>query len=210
MLIVGAKGFAKEVLEVCHQNNKLENLVFYDDVNQDIGEQLFNKFPILKSIEDAKSYFEMIDNRFTIGIGNPHLRKMLVEKFEGIGGVLASTISSKSDIGSYEVYINSGANILDGVKISNDVKIGKSAIIYYNSIITHDCKIGNYVEISPNVTVLGRVSVGNFAHLGAGSTILPDINIGENVVVGAGSVVTKDVPDNCTVVGIPAKIIKEG
>ena len=28
MLIVGAKGFAKEVLEVCHQNNKLENLVF--------------------------------------------------------------------------------------------------------------------------------------------------------------------------------------
>ena len=50
MLIVGAKGFAKEVLEVCHQNNELENLVFYDDVNQDIGEQLFNKFPILKSI----------------------------------------------------------------------------------------------------------------------------------------------------------------
>lgn len=210
MLIVGAKGFAKEVLEVCHQNNELENLVFYDDVNQDIGEQLFNKFPILKSIEDAKSYFETIDNRFTIGIGNPHLRKMLVEKFEGIGGVLASTISSKSDIGSYEVYINNGANILDGVKISNDVKIGKSAIIYYNSIITHDCKIGNYVEISPNVTVLGRVSVGNFAHLGAGSTILPNINIGKNVVVGAGSVVTKDVPDNCTVVGIPAKVIKEG
>ncbi|MFZ2430593.1 MAG: hexapeptide transferase, partial [Lutibacter sp.] len=35
MLVIGAKGFAKEVLEVVHQLNELENLVFYDDVNKD-------------------------------------------------------------------------------------------------------------------------------------------------------------------------------
>jgi len=35
------------------------------------------------------------------------------------------------------------------------------------------------------------------------------VTIGENSVVGAGSVVTKDVPDNCVVVGNPAKIIKK-
>ena len=51
MLIVGAKGFAKEVLEICHQNNELENLVFYDDVNDDVNGLLFDKFPILKSID---------------------------------------------------------------------------------------------------------------------------------------------------------------
>ena len=46
MLIVGAKGFAKEVLEVLHQNNQTENVVFFDDVNPDIGDFLFGKFKI--------------------------------------------------------------------------------------------------------------------------------------------------------------------
>ena len=40
MLIVGAKGFAKEVLEVLHRNKDLQKLVFFDDVNVDIGEKL--------------------------------------------------------------------------------------------------------------------------------------------------------------------------
>jgi len=206
MLIVGAKGFAKEVLEICHHNNELENLVFYDDVNDDVNGLLFDKFPILKSIEEAKNYFDKVDNRFTIGIGNPQLRQKITKKFENLGGIITSTISKKSDIGSYGVIIGNGSNILDGVKISNDVTIGKSAIIYYNSIITHDCKVGDFVEISPNVTILGRATIDSLTQLGSGSTILPDVNIGKNVVVGAGSVVTKDVPDNCTVVGIPAKI----
>lgn len=38
--------------------------------------------------------------------------------------------------------------------------------------------------------------------------MIGDITIGNNVVIGAGSVVTKSVPDNCTVVGNPARIIR--
>lgn len=75
MLILGAKGFAKEVLEICHQNGDTLNLVFYDDVNVEIGDKLFDQFPILYSLDQAEKYFESIDKRFTIGIGNPELRK---------------------------------------------------------------------------------------------------------------------------------------
>ncbi|ANF50406.1 hexapeptide transferase [Chryseobacterium glaciei] len=207
MLIIGAKGFAKEVLEICHKNDDVKNLVFYDDINDNIIGLLYEKFPILKNIAEAKKYFKTIDNRFTIGIGNPTLRKALTERFLNIGGKLTSTISSKADIGSYGIQIGPGANILDGVKISNDVNIGEGCIVYYNSIITHDVVIGNFTEISPDVKILGRAIIGNFCQLGAGSIILPDIKIGDNVIVGAGSVVTKNLPDNCTVIGIPAKII---
>ena len=49
MLIVGAKGFAKEVLEIIHELNQLENLVFFDDVNNDMKGKLLEKFPILKT-----------------------------------------------------------------------------------------------------------------------------------------------------------------
>ena len=81
MLIFGAKGFAKEVLEICHQCEDLKNLVFYDDINLDIGTHLFNQFKILKNIKEAKHYFETVDCRFTIGIGNPELREKIYKKF---------------------------------------------------------------------------------------------------------------------------------
>lgn len=208
MLIIGAKGFAKEVLEVCRQNNELGSLCFYDDVNKEFTSKLFGQFAVLKNIEEARNYFKTVDSRFTIGIGKPLLRKMLCEKFEKHGGKLTSTISRKADIGSYDIEIGDGANILDGVKISNSVKIGIAPIIYYNSIIAHDCLIGDYVEISPGATLLGRAEVGNNVQVGAGSIILPDLKVGSNTIIGAGSVVTKSIPDNCTVVGVPAKIIK--
>ena len=49
MIIVGARGFAKEVLEILYQLNEFENLVFYDDVNNDVPQVLYNEFPILRT-----------------------------------------------------------------------------------------------------------------------------------------------------------------
>ena len=49
MLIIGAKGFAKELLEIFHQKNQTENLCFYDDVNTDAPDFLFEKFKVLKT-----------------------------------------------------------------------------------------------------------------------------------------------------------------
>jgi serine acetyltransferase len=51
-------------------------------------------------------------------------------------------------------------------------------------------------------------TIGNNVSLGANVTIIGDITIGNNVIVGAGSVVVNDIPDNCVVVGNPARIVK--
>jgi len=208
MLIIGAKGFAKEILEVCRQLNQLENLCFFDNVSSDIENKLFDTFPILKSFDEAKDYFKNVNSQFTMGIGNSNLRKKISSQFLQLGGEFSSVISTKADIGFFDVFIGEGANILDGVKISNGVSIGRGALIYYNAIITHDCQLGDFVEISPNATILGRVKIGDYAHIGANATILPNIKIGNNVTVGAGAVVTKNVPDSAILAGIPARIIK--
>ncbi|MBU2939569.1 acetyltransferase [Lacinutrix sp. C3R15] len=209
MLIVGAKGFAKEVLEVMCQLEDVENLAFYDDVNLYEANILYDKFSILKTLEEAKIYFEKIDSRFTLGIGNPILRKMLFERFKELGGKFTSTISTQSIIGTYVKNIGTGANILDQAILSNDVSIGDGVIVYYNAVLTHDVQVGDFVEISPGAILLGRCCIGAFSQIGSHATILPDIVIGQNVIVAAGAVVTKDVPDNCMVAGVPAVVKKQ-
>ena len=54
-----------------------------------------------------------------------------------------------------------------------------------------------------------RPRIGNNVSIGCHVVVLGDITIGNNVTIGAGSVVVKDVPDNCVVVGNPARIIKK-
>ena len=208
MLIIGAKGFAKEVLEVLFQNN-VHNVCFFDDVNPELTEPLYGKFPVLKSIQEVEVYFKSISNEFTIGIGNPLLRKKLFEKFTKIGGEFKSTISPKADIGNFGNKIAQGCNIMTGVIITNDILIHKGVIVNLNTTIGHDSEIGEFVELSPGVSISGNCKIGSYSTIGTNATILPKITIGSNVIVAAGAVVTKDIPDNCMVAGIPAIIKKE-
>lgn len=208
MIIVGAKGLAKEVLEILHQNGETDNLCFYDDVTPDMPEKLFDKFPILRNEEQVKQHLKY-DNRFIIGIGNPKLRKKIADKFTELGGELTTVISTHAEIGSYNVQIEQGCIIMGGVRISNDVKIGRGTLVYYNSVITHDVRIGNFVEVSPGGNLLGRCTIEDLCHIAAGSIIFPDITIGKKSIIAAGSVVRDNVPDNTMVAGIPAIIKKQ-
>lgn len=209
MLIVGAKGFAKEVLEVIYKSNLSQNIAFFDDINEDIYGKLYNRFPILKSTEEVQNYFKEISNKYTIGIGNPILRKKIHTKFASLGGEFTSTICSKTSIGSFGNIINEGCNIMTGTVITNDITIGKGALINLNCTIGHDSIIGEFVELSPGVHVSGNCKIGNYTNIGTNATILPKITIGSNVIIAAGAVVTKDIPDNCMVAGVPAIIKKE-
>ena len=98
MIIIGAKGFAKEVLEVLKQRNELENLFFYDDVNEDIGNTLYGIFPILKSLEEAKKMIELS----SIG------EVVLDRKIESFFQVKETVSSNTVRLYFWEVTTNSG------------------------------------------------------------------------------------------------------
>ncbi len=205
MLIVGAGGFARELLEIFQQKGIADQVGFYDDVNQNTGKLLFDRFPILKNEAQAKDFFSAHGNAFTIGIGNPALRYKMHQKFEGLGGKLNSVISSKACLGSFDVSIGEGCNILDGATFSNSTSAGIGCIVYYNSIITHDCSLGKFAQLSPGATLLGGAKVDDFTVVGSNATILPNVTVGKHAMIGAASVVTKHIPDFALMIGNPAR-----
>lgn len=209
MIIIGAKGFAKEVLEVLHQLNQLDNIAFFDDVNSNIPKKIYNQFPVITSLVDAEAFFKSTDFNFTIGIGNPVFRKYLFDKFIRIGGQYTTTISPKASIGNFNTLIGKGCNIMTGVIITNDIVIKDGALINLNCTIGHDSIIGQFVELSPGVHISGNCMIGDYSVFGTNATMLPNITVGKNVIIGAGSLVTKDIPDNSMAYGIPAKVVKE-
>lgn len=205
MIIIGAGGFAKELLEVCNENELLGELHFYDDVNADQPDKLYDRFPILKTEAELASFFENKSKHFALGLGTPQLREQMANRMKIMGGVLSSIISQKAHISTFDVHIGEGATILHNATIANGCTIGIGTLLYHNVQITHDCIVGDFVELSPGATLLGKVSIGNNVQIGANATVLPGVSIGDNVIIGAGSVVTKNISNNSIVKGAPAK-----
>jgi sugar O-acyltransferase (sialic acid O-acetyltransferase NeuD family) len=210
MIVAGAKGLAKELLEIFFQRNGLHDLYFFDNVSQDNPTKLFNKFSVIRSFDAVRQIFnETGDVTFCLGLGNPVLRHRLCHQFLDIGGNLTSVLSPKADIGHFDTFLGAGCCILHGVVITSNVKLGRGCLVNPNATISHDSQLGDFVEVSPGVNVTGNCSIGAFSFLGSNSVILPKITVGKNVMVGAGAVVTKNIPDNCMVAGVPAVVKKK-
>ena len=100
----------------------------------------------------------------------------------------------------------------EGVRLSYKANLDKS-INPRGVHIGHDTWVlaGAYILAHDYCRgIITDTYIGSNCFIGIGSVIMPGVHIGNEVVVGACAVVTKDVPDNCIVVGNPARIIKTG
>lgn len=78
-----------------------------------------------------------------------------------------------------------------------------------NGVVCHPgARIGANCLLFQQVTITDHVVMGFHVDVGAGAKIIGPLTIGDRVIIGANAVVTKDVPSNCTVAGVPARIIK--
>lgn len=100
---------------------------------------------------------------------------------------------------------------LNQITIGDDVLIASHVYISDNS---HGSYKGDENDSNPQIPPILRdyptapVSIGDCVWIGEGVMILPGVKIGNGVVIGAHSIINKNIPDNCIVVGSPAKIVK--
>lgn len=105
-----------------------------------------------------------------------------------------------------------------GIEIHPGATIGKGLFIDHGSgvIIGETAIVGNNVTLYQGVTLGGTGKETGKRHptlednvmVSAGAKIIGSFTVGENSKIGAGSVVLKPVPPNCTVVGVPGRIVK--
>ncbi|MGI0487301.1 serine O-acetyltransferase [Pantanalinema rosaneae CENA516] len=109
------------------------------------------------------------------------------------------------------------ARFLTGIEIHPGAQIGQGVFIDHGMgvVIGETAIVGDYALIYQGVTLGGtgkesgkrHPTLGENVVVGAGAKVLGNLLIGNNVRIGAGSVVLRDVPSDCTVVGVPGRIV---
>lgn len=114
---------------------------------------------------------------------------------------------------SYWTRIFTGIEIHPKAQIGNRFFIdhGEGVVIGETTIIGDDVLIYQQVTLGGTGNEHGKrhPTIGNNVIIGAGAKILGNIKIGDNTRVGAGSVVVDDVPEHCTVVGVPGRVVQQ-
>lgn len=113
--------------------------------------------------------------------------------------------------------ISNFARFLTGIEIHPGAKIGRKLFIDHGMgvVIGETTEIGDNVTIYQGATLGGtgkekgkrHPTIGNNVVISSGAKVLGPFKVGDNSKIGAGSVVLKEVPPNCTVVGVPGRVV---
>lgn len=206
VIIIGAGGHSKIVIDILEESNEFNIIGLLDDNEGIQGKYILDK-KVLGNIKSLKKY-DPKNTGFIISIGNNQIRRKLYNQILEWGFTPVNVISKHAVISQY-ARLGNGLIINAGVKIHPDVVIEDNVIIGMNATISHDSIVERDVHISPGVHLTGSVHVETGADIGTGAVVIPGVKIGRNSIIGAGAVVTENIDENSVAVGVPAKIIKK-
>lgn len=167
-----------------------------------------------------KRFIEEIDSFFARDPA-AHSRMEVILLYPGVHAVLSHKLAHRLWNRGWKFFarfISQITRFFTGIEIHPGATIGKRLFIDHGIgvVIGETAKIGNDVTIYHGVTLGGtsfsggirHPQVGNNVIIGAGAQLLGPIKIGDNARIGSNAVVVSDVPEDATMVGIPAKPVK--
>jgi sugar O-acyltransferase (sialic acid O-acetyltransferase NeuD family) len=201
MVLIGYSGHAFVVYGICTAAGQA--ITGYCDKQ----EKVYNPFslPYLGPENSENALAAIRKNRCFIAVGDNKLRRAIFDQLTMQDIRPSNAIHPSAVIDSSVNIAPVAVMIAANVSINPLAKIGTGTICNTACVIEHECVVGNFAHIGPGAVLCGNVSVGEFSFVGANAVVRQGITIGSNVMIGAGSVVVKDVPDNTTVMGVPAK-----
>jgi sugar O-acyltransferase (sialic acid O-acetyltransferase NeuD family) len=159
---------------------------------------------VLGPVSDFKHFLK--SHSFFISIADNAVRERVYGMLQKAGASFGNAVHPLSHI---EQSARLGKNVFVGAMsyVNVHASLGNGVFINNACIVEHDNTIESFSHLAPGVITGGGVKIGERCFLGLGSRVNDHLTIGHNVTVGSGAVVTKSLPDDCTAVGIPARII---
>ena len=203
MVIVGAGGHGKVVLEVVRAAGRYEPVGFVD-ADPSLTESYVAGLPVLGSINVVPGLRRQGVRRAIVAIGDNRTRLHYAEMLREQGVELVNAVHPAAFV-SPTARLGRNVVIAPMAAVATEARVGDSAIINTSAVVDHECDVGEGAHVCTGAALAGRVRVGRGAFVGAGARVIQCRSVGEFAVVGAGAVVIRDVPECTTAVGVPAK-----
>lgn len=209
LVIIGAGGFGREVLDVIEAINlsyavtgglAYDVLGFLDDGEPGATLEPYG-VPHLGPVEFLDTMDP--DVGYVIGIGSPQVRRKIDERFRQRRE--SPVLLHPSATYARAVTFGPGTVVCAGVRLTNNIKLGRHVHLNLNSTVGHDARLGRYVTVSPLVAISGNVTLDDEVMIGTGVTLNPGVYVGAGATVGSGAAVLRDVEPGVTAVGVPAR-----
>jgi sugar O-acyltransferase (sialic acid O-acetyltransferase NeuD family) len=205
VLVLGNQIFAEEVADLIGETPGLELAGFVENLDPARCKALLLGKRV-HWVTELASLQEPV--HLLCGLGT-NRRRIYVEQVDRYNLPFATLIHPTARVSGAST-VGVGSIISVNVVVAAHTTLGQHTIVNRGALIGHHTQIGDYVTIAPGANIAGKCVVEAGCYISMGAVIIDRVRIGANSVVGAGAVVTKDVPANVQVVGIPARIAKEG
>lgn len=143
-----------------------------------------------------------------VAIGDNRKRRELTERLVAAGERLATAIHPFTSIAP-SATIGEGSMISAGAIVLPRAVIGRGVIVNTKGSVDHDSVVGDFAHVSAGATVGANVRIGEESLVALGASVVSGYRVGARTIVGAGAVVVRDVPDDVTVMGVPARITSD-
>jgi sugar O-acyltransferase (sialic acid O-acetyltransferase NeuD family) len=208
VVVVGAGGHGRVVLDVLVQAGR-HRVVGFLDSNDALRGRRVDGVPVLGDIAVLPEIAaEHGIAGAIVAIGDNGVRRSFAERIEDMGIALINAIHPSANL-ARNVTLGRNIVIAAGALVCAHCQIGDSVILNTGCIVDHESMIGTAAHLCPGARLAGRVAVESGAFIGIGATVIQNIRIGCEAIVGAGAVVIRDVPSMATVVGVPARLVKD-
>lgn len=209
VLIVGAGAQAKYIAEIAHVRGDCPVIGILDvQDNPDIIGQDLGGAKVVGGLEALDAYSPSSDLGVIVASGEPRRKEDLVRLLSARGFSFVTVLHPTASVAS-SARIGEGVIVNACAVIQPFARIGNHVMIHAGCIVEHNCVVEDFANLAPRATLAGWVRVGRCATLFTGCSVIPGKSIGEDAVVGAGAVVLNDVPNGKTVVGNPARLLRE-